>query len=189
HEGGHRIDKMFGLRNMPELASELMRLGDSRVKGSMSSWKEGMPADYRRGEGVAEFIRFYLLEPETAQSVAPKTWARFNKILDSNPEFGAAFRQMQADAQAYRNSSAVAKLAASIKRTEPVPIWKGMDKADVKHRYNQLIAGIFNRAHFIKKMDEDAALAKGSDLLPSERGEIRYDQMAGSPSVADKFVR
>lgn len=63
HETGHLLDRTYKWSedSKAPYAKELMRLGETSSKKSYSDEK-------RRREGVAEFLRYYFTEPETAQA-------------------------------------------------------------------------------------------------------------------------
>lgn len=74
HEVGHHLDNKLGLGGISakntQFDSELMKLGQATSRSSYSPKQV-------RAEGVAEFMRYYLLNPEQAQGLAPKYFSSF----------------------------------------------------------------------------------------------------------------
>lgn len=70
HELGHRIDDMFGIvapefaYKYPDLTNELSRLWKHSSKSTDTD-------DYRRAEGVAEYVRAWLINPERTEQDFP----------------------------------------------------------------------------------------------------------------------
>lgn len=89
HEVGHHLDKKLGLGGISGLAkhpgselfdSELLTLGQ-KVSRSTYSMKQ------IRAEGVAEFMRYYLLNPDQAKELAPNYFNAFEaKIAGTGVE-------------------------------------------------------------------------------------------------------
>ena len=77
HELGHKIDDKFGIEGFDE---ELIDLYHA------SFLDDTYPPDKHRTEGIAEFTRTYLLNPDEAQRVCPGYYDAFNEVLNKNPE-------------------------------------------------------------------------------------------------------
>lgn len=75
HEVGHHLDALYGLSH-PQFDSELLPLGKQTSK-------RGYTQDMIRQEGLAEFIRLYLTDPQEAQNKAPMFYTEFEINLDA----------------------------------------------------------------------------------------------------------
>ncbi|HHY44818.1 MAG TPA: hypothetical protein GX512_03805 [Firmicutes bacterium] len=108
HEVGHYLDKVYGL-DLPQFNAELMALGQ---KTSLPSYT----ADQIRAEGVAEFMRLYLTDPQQAQTQAPNYRAEFeNRMSKEVKDILLGARQMIQD---WYNQPAAARISASISTDE-----------------------------------------------------------------------
>ena len=100
HELGHGLDDLFGIvSNVPaarqgDVYRELYELS---VHGSPVPAGYKDPAFFRRVEGMAEFVRAYLVNPDKTAKIFPATTAWFNEIvpkktIDHINVFGTAIR-------------------------------------------------------------------------------------------------
>ena len=109
HELGHHLDKMFDFSDstvyqhefeaIPYVA-ELMR-GDPNIA-----------EEKIRKEGVAEFIRYYLVDPLAAQSHAPTFYEYFEDVLSGVPDVQDFLKDMRAMIRQYSAQSSREKIAA-----------------------------------------------------------------------------
>lgn len=81
HEVGHRLDQQLGLSANRSFDAELLPMGDPTTPPSKVK-----DHDYRRAEGVAEFLRLYVMDPTEAQKQAPTYYATFEGIMQANPD-------------------------------------------------------------------------------------------------------
>ncbi|MED2910544.1 4'-phosphopantetheinyl transferase, partial [Bacillus thuringiensis] len=93
HETGHHLDKKFGL-NDPKFDDELMKLG------SHTSGQNYTPEQIRQ-EGMAEFMRRYLLNPAMAEQEAPAFMKHFQNTIPEDVQKG--LQKVQEDAQIWAN--------------------------------------------------------------------------------------
>jgi hypothetical protein len=77
HELGHYFDKKYKLSDGKQFRGELVTLGRRTSKPSYSLTQI-------RAEGVAEFVRLYLTNPNRAHSLAPKFLAQFEKTVNAD---------------------------------------------------------------------------------------------------------
>jgi hypothetical protein len=77
HELGHYLDKKHGFSNESTFDNELLTLGQ---KTSRQSYDKKQI----RQEGVAEFVRLYLTDPDKVNSLAPNFTAHFEKTIDND---------------------------------------------------------------------------------------------------------
>jgi hypothetical protein len=100
HELGHSLDNLFGLRpNTPvdkirHIHNELLAFAEH---GSNPPEGHPDPMDYIIGEGWAEWIRAFLVNPSKAKEKAPNTYAHFiatvpNNVVESVRAFGDDIR-------------------------------------------------------------------------------------------------
>lgn len=78
HEVGHFLDKQMNLSD-PRFDQELMRVGQGTTLGTYTTAQA-------RAEGVAEFMRLYLTDPQRAQQLAPNYYAAFEAKVSLDPE-------------------------------------------------------------------------------------------------------
>jgi hypothetical protein len=80
HEVGHHLDNKLGLGGLSKVNAqfndELLTLGRATSRSSYS------PAQVR-AEGVAEFMRYYLLDPEQARKLAPNYFNAFETRISN----------------------------------------------------------------------------------------------------------
>jgi len=81
HEMGHGLDRRHGWSRERPFWADLARFGDPEDLGPKSSWESGQPNRKRRAEGVAEFTRRYIQEPELAKRSAPTFAPAFERAL------------------------------------------------------------------------------------------------------------
>ncbi|MFC5775164.1 LPD38 domain-containing protein [Ectobacillus antri] len=97
HEIGHHLDKQLQLSN-PKFDAELMALGQ-KTSG------QGYTPDQVRSEGLAEFMRLYMVEPQVAQQQAPQ----LAQFLDSQlpKDIQAKIMDTRSDFQTWINQGAI----------------------------------------------------------------------------------
>jgi hypothetical protein len=179
HEVGHKLDEMFALSKNPTIAKELDRLGDPATPGSRSSWTKTRPRAYKYGEGVAEFVRYWLTDPAAATAAAPLTEAEFNTALDANPDVGDVLRQAQADIQNWLKAPEAARLASSISI--------GGNPNKTRYGMSQLTRDLVNDLHFLSVVADDASKL-GKPLRPSENFYMNARLLRGGYGMAERFI-
>ena len=107
HEIGHYLDKKLELSKNHAYDQELITLGQPQSKKSYT--KEQV-----REEGVAEFIRLYLTEPQQAEQEAPNYFAAFEDVLDIHEDIKDILLTAQRDIELWYNQPAEARVAGSI---------------------------------------------------------------------------
>lgn len=111
HEIGHYIDNEFGIRGavksgnryIEPYRAELMALGEPTSKPSYDTRQ-------KIGEGIAEFVRRYITEPETLQEMAPNFLKYFEKAIPPEgirilQEARSAHETLMAESPEYRVKS------------------------------------------------------------------------------------
>lgn len=181
HEAGHKLDATFNFSTDPALRAELERLGDpNAIAGSRSSWTKSKTLKYKRGEGVAEFVRYYLTDPPAAAQHAPNMARAFEAALDSNKDFGDTMRQAQSDIQTWRNAEPQARLRSHIS--------VGGNPNKTPYTLSQLTRDLVDDLHFLRLAANDAKAA-GTDLSPSQNPYTLARNLRGSYGMADSFIR
>lgn len=180
HEIGHKLDAAFDISSDPGISWELNILGDPSTSGSRSSWTKSKTHAYKQGEGVGEFVRYWLTDPATASRMAPKTEKYFEQVMDANPDFGDVMRQARQDIENWRNAPAEARLDSSIS--------VGENPNGTRYRLSQLTRDMVDDLHMLKLAVNDAAKS-GTDLKPSENPYVLARLLRGSYGMADTFIR
>lgn len=180
HEAGHKIDKMFGLSSNKAIATEINTLGDPNTPNSRSSWTPSKTQAYKRGEGVAEFVRYWLTDPAHAQKVAPNTHAAFEQILDANKDLGDTMRQAQEDIRLWRTAEPQARLRSQISRND--------NPNKTRYSISQLTRDVVDDLHYLKLATNDAI--KADPKLPaSKQPYLLARNLRGSYGMAETFIR
>lgn len=180
HEVGHKIDSLFDISSNPAIAAELDTLGDPSTPNSKSSWTPSKTNAYKMGEGVGEFVRYWLTEPATASRMAPATEAYWNTILDANPDFADQMRQAQSDIHLWRTAPAEARLDSSIST--------GSNPNKTHYRLNQLTRDLVDDLHILRVAFDDYEKLNGK-VKPSENFYMLARLMRGSFGMAGTFVQ
>jgi len=180
HEVGHKIDSLFDISSNPAIAAELDTLGDPSTPNSRSSWTPSKTNAYKMGEGVGEFVRYWLIEPATASRMAPATEAYWNAILDANPDFADQMRQAQSDIHLWRTAPAEARLDSSIST--------GSNPNKTHYRLNQLTRDLVDDLHILRVAFDDYEKLNGK-VKPSENFYMLARLMRGSFGMAGTFVQ
>ncbi len=108
HEVGHAIDDVLtGMKPPTTFDQELMPLGTQTSRGSYTRQQVRM-------EGVAEWFRYYMIDPTQAYSLAPLYSAWFEQELLKYPALWEAVRELQALYAAYFSQDDVAKFESQV---------------------------------------------------------------------------
>lgn len=119
HELGHRLDDMFGLVGpeaeplygtfQPEL-KKLWQFGSNPPKGDPN------PLMYKMKEGVAEFFRAYIVNPEETAYQFPEFTRWFeSRVKRMNPKIWDAIEVLSEDVREYLGASGVDRLRKHVK--------------------------------------------------------------------------
>lgn len=179
HEAGHKLDAALGLSTHPPINSELMHLGDPTRPDSRSSWTPKKSLDYRRGEGIAEFVRYWLTDPVEAVRLAPQTSRYFESALEANKDLRDTFKTAQEDIRAWRNAPPQARLRSQIS--------VGSNPNKTPYSLDQLTRDVVDDLHYIRLAVDDAQ--RGATLKPSENPYLLARNLRGSFGMADTFIR
>lgn len=113
HEIGHSIDDEYGvMAKIEKNSAAVQELKQFSPYGSKPPRKHPDPARYRRGEGFAEFIRAYIVNPDAASKAAPELSKIMRDTLPSKVQ--ESLKQFSDDVRAWAGSSAVDQIAANV---------------------------------------------------------------------------
>lgn len=117
HEIGHYLDDKFGILgpqsfhiwNMlkPEL-SQLWKFGSKPPRGAED------PDKYRMAEGMAEFIRAWVVNPTETERRFPITFDWFKSNVEQHKGIWEGLKQFSHDIRVYAGSSALDKIGATL---------------------------------------------------------------------------
>jgi hypothetical protein len=181
HEVGHKLDEMLSLSQTPAIDAELQTLGDPATPNSRSTWTASQNLDYKRGEGVAEFVRYWLTEPSTAQRLAPSTFVVFEQHLDANKDLGDKLRQSQHDIYVWRTAEPQARLRSHISI--------GGNPNKTRYTLDQATRDLVDDLHILKLVSADAEKNLGRPLAPTKDPYVLSRLMRGAYGMASTFIR
>lgn len=117
HEHGHFLDKKFGIRAIVKAepdpairrtaAAELVQMGKN-LYGNRK------PRGGYGSEGIAEWFKFYVSDPQRLAAEAPTASPIIARLLDGEPTIKAAWEKARADFERFTQAPAEAKLQAMI---------------------------------------------------------------------------
>lgn len=169
HEIGHHLDKQFKLTD-PAFDSELLKLGR---KTSASDYT----TDQVRNEGLAEFIRLKLTDPQKAVTEAPK----FSKHLDEllPPKVQKGLNKVQSDVDRWIEQGPELRLRGKVNRT-------GKENVTVGERIDKIYSQFIDKFDRLKKV-EKAITGKLNDASQSLYKKARLS--VGAPKKAEVILR
>lgn len=170
HEAGHALDKTFSISSSPTLEAELMHLGDPARSGSRSSWTPGKSKAYQLGEGMAEFLRYWVTNPPEALKLGPNLNVFWEGLIDRNEEL-RFMRAIRDDVQTYQASPKEARFESRIVRGNPNK--QGKTIAD-------FISTALDELHVIKLASDDAFRGTGGQLRPSRDAYVLFRLLRGN---------
>ncbi len=176
HEVGHYLSKVFFGRKAARLpgARELKAMGEA-LYGARK------PAGGYYEEGFAEFVRYYVTEPERATREAPTFAQYFQDRLDNDlTDLRDVLIQSRADWQRYQDQPAVAKILSQVSVGEPGPksTWT------LQGLYTKAIDDLHMLRVFEKRMNEGQPPLQASDSPYTLARVFR-----GWVGKADEFLR
>lgn len=181
HEVGHKLDSLFKLSADKTLRAELDALGDPATTGSMSSWTSSKSLKYKHGEGMAEFLRYWITDPAHAAKAAPSTHAAFESILSANKDMADVLRQAREDVQTWRNAEPQARLRSQISI--------GDNPNGTRYTLSQLTRDVVDDLHILRLASEEAARNVAGGLDPTKNPYLLARNLRGSYGMAETFVR
>ncbi|MGV2527052.1 UNVERIFIED_CONTAM: 4'-phosphopantetheinyl transferase, partial [Bacillus thuringiensis] len=178
HETGHHLDKKFGL-NDPKFDDELMKLG------SHTSGQNYTPEQIRQ-EGMAEFMRRYLLNPAMAEQEAPAFMKHFQNTIPEDVQKG--LKTVQEDAQIWANQGDEARFRGKINVNEKT---KGLERVKqvlqkLPNSKEELYTDVMDRLYPISKAEKEILGGELADASVSPYKKARL--AAGTPKKAQMKV-
>ncbi|AEA14336.1 MULTISPECIES: LPD38 domain-containing protein [Bacillus] len=178
HETGHHLDKKFGL-NDPKFDDELMKLG------SHTSGQNYTPEQIRQ-EGMAEFMRRYLLNPAMAEQEAPAFMKHFQNTIPEDVQKG--LKKVQEDAQIWANQGDEARFRGKINVNEKP---KGLERVKqvlqkLPKTKEEFYTDVMDRLYPISKAEKEILGGELADASVSPYKKARL--AAGTPKKAQMKV-
>uniref|UniRef100_UPI0018CC89C2 LPD38 domain-containing protein n=1 Tax=Bacillus thuringiensis TaxID=1428 RepID=UPI0018CC89C2 len=178
HETGHHLDKKFGL-NDPKFDDELMKLG------AHTSGQNYTPEQIRQ-EGMAEFMRRYLLNPAMAEQEAPAFMKYFQNTIPEDVQKG--LQKVQEDAQIWANQGDEARFRGKINVNEKP---KGLERVKqvlqkLPKTKEEFYTDVMDRLYPISKAEKEILGGELADASVSPYKKARL--AAGTPKKAQMKV-
>ncbi|OUB10739.1 4'-phosphopantetheinyl transferase, partial [Bacillus thuringiensis serovar yunnanensis] len=178
HETGHHLDKQFGL-NDPKFDDELMKLG------SHTSGQNYTPEQIRQ-EGMAEFMRRYLLNPAMAEQEAPEFMKHFQNAIPKDVQKG--LQKVQEDTQIWANQGDEARFRGKMNVNEKP---SGLERVKqvlqkLPSSKEELYTDGMDRLYPISKAEKEILGGKLADASVSPYKKARL--AAGTPKKAQMKV-
>jgi hypothetical protein len=169
HEIGHHLDKKYQLAN-PQFDQELLKLG-------MPTSAPNYTQEQVRQEGLAEFIRLFLTDPERALQEAPLFSQHFDQVLPKKVK--TALLKTQQDIDLWIEQGEVFRFRGRIDRV-------GKKEASVTEKIDKLYSQLVDRFDTFKKV-EKAITGKINDASQSLYKKARLS--VGAPKKAEVILR
>lgn len=182
HELGHSIDDHFGLLSDMQTTSNLpveMELSKFSPFGSTPPKGHPNPRLYKLGEGFAEWLRAYIVNPDAAKQQAPNTFALYEATV--NDAYKKAIDTFSEDVRTYAGASGRDMVLSNVQ-------WKPKEKKNVMQEIfdrsdngnmfsiswaDKLAANFVNPFKAFNKANEYLMGLKGIDkLLPQDDPEV-----------------
>ena len=150
HELGHRLDKMFQIQGADVELEALYH----------QTWSPNtyQPHEYR-SEGIAEFVREYLLNPTEAQRVCPEYFKSFEDVLAQNPALKSQLDLLGNQVRQWFNQSPEARVRGVIVFSDERTLKERMKGFKTKTK-----EALIDRYAHLKKMVEVVEGTIGSKL-------------------------
>lgn len=137
HETGHFLDKRLEIfkDKDPKIQQELTKLGTPK---SMPSYS----AERVRGEGVAEFTKYYILDEQRMQNNYPNLYAKMEDIVSQDDNLKHMFEVLRTAIDNYRGMTPEQRFASNI----------SMQDVTVKRKwdFDRLYTALFDDLNAIK---------------------------------------
>ncbi len=186
HEIGHGLDEKYGWSagDTSDLgglrySEELSKFGDPERLGEKSSWEPEMGPERLQREGVAEYTRLYIENPEMASREAPTFTTEFERVLKENNMLDA-FRQAQDMWKRVVNQTGDQKLRAQTDYAGEVdqkkPGWHGFrtDVIDDLYPVRNIVETVTNKRY--------------ENTPPSQNPYILMRNSRGSSEIAHQLL-
>lgn len=182
HEVGHALDKKHKLSD-PQFDSELMPLGQ-RTSG------QNYTPDQIRDEGVGEYIREFLTDPQKALQLAPNFSRHIESILPKNVQ--KALQSSQRDIATWIDQGAALQLRGQINREASDGLIKrGAEflrnpKEKLTEKFNKFYSDFVEKLHTLE-LREKAVFGKVGDATESLYKKARLS--VNAPKKAELMLK
>ncbi|MBO0959570.1 hypothetical protein J1P26_07460 [Neobacillus sp. MM2021_6] len=168
HEIGHHLDKQFKLTDAA-FDNELMKLG------KVTSGKGYTPQEVRE-EGLAEFIRLYLSDPQKAVTDAPMFSQHFENVLPKKVKQGLL--KTQGDVDRWIEQGPEMRLRGKIDRT-------GKEQVTVGEKVDRLYSQFIDKFDRLKKVEKQVT----GQLNSAEQSLYKKARLSvGAPKKAELIL-
>jgi hypothetical protein len=196
HElAGHWTDDRYGI-GKPWIAPRTRSPYDAElakfwIHGSV---KPSSSLRYRRAEGIAEFIRAYVVNPKQAKSDAPNFTAYFERTLPT--EALKAINDFGTDVRRWAGEDPLVRAGLNIRMEPPTltaRLWKGLMGRGFGFEISpidRLRLWFDDPYHFAVKADKAIRAVRGGRDLPSEQFELTARLLSTHDArMSDQFER
>ena len=201
HELGHSLDDRYKILPKGQEAKEDwvfdMELRKFWVYGSEPPKGHKNPRQYRRGEGIAEFIRTYIANPQKAKEQAPEFYKHFENIIPSDilkgiKQFGEDYRVWVGASYGDQINSQVEPIIKE--RKISIKDWYAGFKSDPDNFqfsfWHTVAQKITNSSVFFEKAWEFAKHTKGLGKIMQENDAVLLARLfAGITSKVDNMFK
>jgi hypothetical protein len=176
HEVGHAIDDEFSLlpaaKSDPGAVKELKELSKH---GSKPPKKHPSPKDYRLAEGWAEWIRAFLVDPDTTKATYPKLYGYYEKLVSDQTK--KSLDEFSTDIRTWRGATAIDRTKSNIEfepKKEPNVLQKLFKKVKSSNKFtvnwfDRMAVNLTNPLQVFEKAWKHAKGIKGVDeVLPED---------------------
>lgn len=143
HEIGHHVEKLLGLpKRMPKEVRDMAYEG----------------ADNLSREGFAEFLRYYVTQPEVAKNGAPKFYDQFEQKLDEHPDIQDVIIKAKNAWNVWQESPSISKVHSFIQHGG-----KGKSMPTLSEVYTNLKDSLYPIQQVVKTAEKKGYVFQQSD--------------------------
>lgn len=190
HEAGHALE--FNPTVAEALRAKLPKALDSYKAELEPLAYKGVAPGAERSEGFAEFLRYYVTNPEHARSQAPNFYREFETVMEAaDPKALKALRDIRDAWQGYLEAPSVEAAKAHIvsrgdRGRDSTAMARALEPRNVYTAYDRIYRETVDKHHAVKKAVEEMAKAGAA---PKGMSDNPYDlrmiadhaaQMAGA---------
>lgn len=176
HEVGHHLDKQFKLSN-PQFDGELMSLG-------RATSGPGYSPDQIRSEGLAEYMRLFLTDPQTARQVAPGFSSHFDNVLPKKTQ--NSLSKVQRDIATWIDQGPELQFRGQVNRT-------GRDtRKTVSQRIDDVYTSFMDKFHPLAEVEKMANKIQTGKATLSDASNSLYKRArlsVGAPKKAQEVLQ
>lgn len=168
HEIGHDLQHLMGItekslpREIVDMAYENAKKGDEAK------------------EGFAEFVRFYVTDPKTAQAKAPTFFKEFENSLKDFPDIQEILAESRQFWQEWKAAPSVKKIGSYVVKGGP---------PKKRLSWNKLYTMLVDEIQPLKVLKKAAEAQRGTALSPSEDPHMLAWLLRGWARKAEQFLK